>query len=640
MKNIILLSCLTLLFSLSAAFANEDGTWQEGALYIKLKTVANQTKSDRRECSVKELLHTSSSSIIQKYAIKESAESMRLFDSKYLNNVYRIEFDSIQLTDQLIEDLKSDSRIELVERVPVHTIPIVTQEDPIGTYLVRNDTKNLNIIDDTFWGIVDGVHTSWFWDIIGFDEVYGRYSGNPDVKVAIVDNAVWEGHEDLSFEYDNLYDTFLGVEGSASPPRQASLDPYGWSHGTHCAGLIGAMTNNGTGIASLASGVSLLGVKTAESSGVDLVRTVQGVIWAAENGAKIISMSYGSGTESQIEKEILESCVKNGIILIAAAGNNGQDQEYYPAQFEGVISVASVNSDMKKSNFSNYGSWVDIAAPGGYYVTPEGELDENSQILSTTYCKNQTFTNKPSFLGKNYDMMVGTSMATPIVSSLAALIVSYYPDLNSYQLLEVLQKSSIKVNPSVLYINENSGVINAPAAMELMENSQDKYVKNLKATLNIDKNEVLMEWLQPTEKTGIAGYRIYENDKILEELTQQLSYKLPYNKDMDNNFYGVKAIYDNDEGLTDYAKINTAPSGIEDNITLETNLKYYVNNAGQLILLSNKEIDRVFVFDIQGRKLIESSYKAGGIDLSLLSRGVYLINVKYDNGEETIKISL
>ncbi len=625
--------------------ANDLDEYLDGVLYIKLKEDTNLPKSQGRKCQVRELLQNERSVMIENYAIKEYALNMHFLDNDYLINVYRIEFDSIQLTDKLIEELRNDTRIEFVERIPIHTIPVVEQEDPIKTFLIDNtitdkqDYRVLAYPNDFFWGMQDNIHTSWFWDVIGFEEIFDKYSGNPDIKVAIVDNAIWEDHEDLSFEYDNLFDTFLGVEGSAAPPKTASSDPYSWSHGTHCAGLIGAVTNNNIGIASLSSGVSLMGVKAAGPSALDLARSLQGIMWAAENGAKVINLSFGSEIYSQVEQEIIKSCIDNGIIIIAAAGNNAKNMDFFPAQYDGVISVASVNYDLKKSDFSNYGQWVDIAAPGGYYVKESGEIDALSQIFSTTYCKNQTLADKELFSDKYYDQMAGTSMAAPVASALVSLIVSSYPDLNAYQMKEILQRSATQVSQTDLYINPNSGVINAPAAMALMESNQNKYVRNLKAVSQTNE-EILVSWLEPEDNTGIIGYSIYEDEELIVEQTEQLSFSLPIDSDSSVGFYGVKALYQEEDGLIAYTKATTNPNSIDEAIYKNEKPGYYIVSNQTLVLTGVSDIQQVSIYDIQGRLLINSKSKSNSINISSLTAGVYIVKLKSRGGTQSVKILL
>ena len=643
MKNRLII-CLLGLF-MSGFFAQNvsaQDEYMDGALYIKLKQgIVKYTKSPNRNFPIRDLLFNTKSQIADNYAIKEFAFSMHIFDNEKLDNVFRLEFDSLRLTEQLMEELKKDDRIEFIERVPAQILQVVVpEEDPVKTFLNMKDDEeeeNENITNDFFWGMIDGVHTSWFLDVIGYREIYGKYEGNSDLRVAIIDNAVWNGHEDYEIEYDDLYDTTVSIEGEANPPstiNQNSEAAYQWSHGTHCAGLIGAFTNNEKGIPAIASGVTLMGVRVAQNNPLEMPRSTQGVIWAADNGAKVISMSFGNRTQSDVEREVFESLIDNGVVLVASAGNDGANRIYYPANYRGVISVAAVNSDLKRSSFSNYGSWVDIGSPGGYYVRENGTIDESSQIFSTTFCSNYRLQDKSSFRGKHYDMMAGTSMAAPLVSSLVSLVKSYYPDLNGYQVLEVLQRSSTKVSQNNLPITANSGVINAPAAMSLIENSQDKYVTDLKADYFENAGEIVVSWDVPKDSEGVTGYSIYKNETLVAEGIEELSYTIEA-QNM-TGLYGVKALYEGEDGLIVYTQANPA-SSIR-NTNSNTILNYYVSDK-TLFLSAANEINSVAIFDVHGRLLIETGYNSG-VNISSLKRGIYILKAKYNGGESHVKFIL
>ena len=156
-------------------FAQDE--YLEGALYIKLKPgVVKYTKSPNRNFPIRELLFNAKSQIASNYAIKEYAFSMHIFDNEKLDNVFRIEFDSLRLTEQLMEELRKDDRIEFIERVPKQTIQvIVPEEDPVKTFLNMKDDENEeddeNIPNDFFFGEINGIHTSWFLDVVGFSEI-------------------------------------------------------------------------------------------------------------------------------------------------------------------------------------------------------------------------------------------------------------------------------------------------------------------------------------------------------------------------------------------------------------------------------------------------------------------------------------
>lgn len=111
-----------------------------------------------------------------------------------------------------------------------------------------------------------------------------------------------------------------------------------WSHGTHCAGLAGAVTGNGTDTASLASGITLRGVRTSATSGTSMDCGIEGVIWAAEHGANVISVSYSGTYKSFVEEEVYRGCVEKGIVMVAAAGSLPTVAEYVPQENE-VLNV-------------------------------------------------------------------------------------------------------------------------------------------------------------------------------------------------------------------------------------------------------------------------------------------------------------
>ena len=219
------------------------------------------------------------------------------------------------------------------------------------------------------------IHTTGAWDA----------SQGEGVVVAVIDTGIDIDHPDLK---DNIlsYHSMIGGNGN---------DDQG--HGTHCAGLIAAAQNNigGVGVAPKAK---LVSIKVLNSSGsgttADIIR---GVKLATEKKVDVISMSLGGICYSTPYQNAINAAVNKGIVVIAAAGNEGTDQKSYPAAYNNVISVGAVGSNRTFTNFSNYGSWVDIAAPG-------------KDIYSTT--------NDGAYGNKS-----GTSMACPIVAGVAALVI-------------------------------------------------------------------------------------------------------------------------------------------------------------------------------------------------------------------------
>jgi thermitase len=228
-------------------------------------------------------------------------------------------------------------------------------------------------------------------------------TGSPAVKVAVVDSGIDPGQPELA---GRIVATANFTQVATSNDRAG--------HGTHVAGIIGGSFSGPLGIVGVAPNAQLMNVKvlavdeTGEATG-DCADVAQGIIWATQNGANIINMSLGSPTPCQAMELAVEYAWNNGVLVVAAAGNNGTTSLFYPAAFPNVVSVAASDNGGRVAGFSDRGSeWVDIAAPG-------------VGILSTlpTYANGTGETNT-GFLS-------GTSMATPVVSGVAALVWGLEP---------------------------------------------------------------------------------------------------------------------------------------------------------------------------------------------------------------------
>ena len=251
--------------------------------------------------------------------------------------------------------------------------------------------------------------------------------GSSQVVVAVIDTGVDYTHPDLAAniwsnpgeipsngiddDQNGYVDDLHGVNvlaGSGDP-----LDDN--NHGTHCSGTIGGVGNNAQGVAGVNWNVQLMGVKFLASSGAgSLYGAIAGIHYAIQNGAKIISASWGGGGYSQALYDAISEAKDAGVLFVAAAGNSGLDSDVipgYPAAYDldNIVSVAATGKNDSLATFSNYGAKsVDIAAPG-------------VGILSTT-------------IGGGYEGFSGTSMATPHVAGVAALVKSVYPELDYHAL--------------------------------------------------------------------------------------------------------------------------------------------------------------------------------------------------------------
>lgn len=219
-------------------------------------------------------------------------------------------------------------------------------------------------------------------------------SGSTAVKIAIIDTGVDLTHPDLAAKIVAGYD-FVNNDAYAQ-------DDHG--HGTHVAGIAAAIGNNATGIAGVSWGARIMPVKVLNSSGSGSYDSiVNGIIWAADHGAKVINLSLGGSSSSRSLEDAINYAYNRGVTVVAAAGNSGDSTLHYPAAYANVIAVAAVNSVNSRASFSTYGDFVDIAAPGvGIYATLRG----------------------------GYGSMSGTSMAAPHVAGVAALLVGQ-PQFNT-----------------------------------------------------------------------------------------------------------------------------------------------------------------------------------------------------------------
>lgn len=266
---------------------------------------------------------------------------------------------------------------------------------------------------------------------INAPEAWAVETGSHNVIVAVIDTGVDYTHPDLAANAwsgtdaeGNTIHGFNAITGALDP-----MDDH--SHGTHCSGSIAGVGDNGVGVAGVAWKAQIQGVKfLSGSGGGTLADAIKAIDWAADNGAQIMSNSWGGGGFSQTLYDSIARTQDKGILFIAAAGNDGGNNDSrpaYPASYDldNIVSVASGNNVNAMSYFSNYGQeTVDIMAPG-----------EN--ILSTI----------PTALANGaepYKSYSGTSMATPHVSGAAALLLSKEPSLSAAEVKARLMTSSVK----------------------------------------------------------------------------------------------------------------------------------------------------------------------------------------------------
>lgn len=336
-----------------------------------------------------------------------------------------LEFPVILSNQGLLDLASSLEALPEVEFVEANNIWKIQEVIPNDTHFDK--LYGLYNIDDNGQRSSHDISATLAWDIT---------TGSKDVLVGIIDTGIDYNHPDLAENiWTNPAETGLDEEGNDRATNGIDDDGNGYiddwrgwdfinedndpmdghSHGTHCAGTIGAKGNNEIGVVGVNWNVSLVGLKVFTDTGsTTTIALANAIHYATSIGVNLTSNSWGGGPPSDTIREAIVEADNAGILFIAAAGNSSSDNDlrpHYPSSYEmeNIISVASTNRYGQLSSFSSYGiNSVDVAAPG-------------SEIYST-------------IPNAGYGYKSGTSMATPHVTGLAALVMSKFPDFSHYQI--------------------------------------------------------------------------------------------------------------------------------------------------------------------------------------------------------------
>jgi len=451
-----------------------------------------------------------------------------------LHKWYEITFDSKAEVNQLVSEYGKIKQVEIAEAKPeMHLFdhdPHKKKEIKSSFTGSPNDTRY-----DEQWHYNNTGQTGGTEDAdIDLPEAWEVEAGNSNVIVAIEDQGVDVDHEDLKgnmwvnedetpnngVDDDNngYVDDYHGYNFAADQGAIQAGD-----HGSHTGGTVAAETNNGTGVAGIAGGtgnddgVRLMSVQVFSSSGNGGFE--EAFTYSADMGAHISQNSWGGGGESQAINDAIDYFIANGGsssgpmdggVVVVAAGNNNESSgaSTWPAQYESAIAVAATNHNDVRSYYSNYGSWVDISAPGGETnsATQEGVLS----------CNNG-----------GYQFMQGTSMACPHVSGVAALIVSKFAgNITPSEVRSKLINNTDPIddlNPD--YSGQlGSGRLNAYAALTGNSDQPDASFCTSKGS------DASYEWISEvsigsfTNSSDGAGYTDFTNKTV--ELTAGQSYDI------------------------------------------------------------------------------------------------------------------
>jgi thermitase len=363
--------------------------------------------------------------------------------SHYIGNQVTVNFKG-HLDEEKIADINQVINGKLVRRLD--SVYVFSSEKLNAAELVQyfDDKKNVKYAEPNYIYLQnqqpnDRLYEEYQWNLplIKTEAGWNISQGNQNIQTAVIDTGVDLDHPDLAGRLTEGYN----VLADNNRPEDKN------GHGTHVAGIIASKTNNREGIAGITWYSQIMPIKVmgAEGSGTAF-DVAKGIRWATDHGADIINMSLGNYQSSKVLREAAKYAFENDVVLIAASGNENTDRRSYPAALPEVLSVAAVNQNAERASFSNFGNYIDVAAPG-------------VQIAST-------------YKNGKYAALSGTSMAAPHVSALAGLIRSLDPNLSNKEVTEMIKETSDDLGQSGIDPYYGTGLINIEKALQT--NSQEQ----------------------------------------------------------------------------------------------------------------------------------------------------------------------
>ena len=367
----------------------------------------------------------------EKYEVSSMEKLFVNSEDTILDNIYILRFSEDLDLLSIMNDYSKDPNVIYVELNGL-AIP----------FLIPNDQDF-----DKQWYLDNTGQTGGKPDCdIDGPEAWDVMIGSPDIVIAIVDSGIDYTHPDLEnniwINEDEIPDNDIDDDNNGYVD-----DIRGWDfaykdndpkdlhgHGTACAGVVGGVADNGIGLAGVSWNSKIMIVQIANKKWVGYYTNIAlGIQYAADNGADVISLSFGSYNQDyEIVKDAIDYAYDKGVVLFAAAGNDGTNNKPNPASLENVIAVAGTNNkdhrmdtfELEKECISNYGDWVDIAAPA-----------ENIYTTMPTY---SVYMIEEYSVSMNYEFLSGTSAASPIAAGVAALLLSNNSELTQAEVKSII----------------------------------------------------------------------------------------------------------------------------------------------------------------------------------------------------------
>jgi len=416
---------------------------------------------------------------------------------------YRFSVSSIKkISESNHETLSGVYKLTFPHEVNITDIVYEYSNNPFVEYAEPNYFARIFVIPN------DANYSSqWAHEKIGSESAWDIERGNEGVVIAIIDSGVDWDHPDLAANIWN--NTGEVVDGIDNDGNGYIDDIRGWDfvnttenctegedcvgednnpmdfngHGTHCSGIAAAVSNNSEGIAGVCWYCKIMPLKAGYDNLLEYVDTAEALVYAADNGADVVSMSWGGFYRSSLIQDSIEYARNKGVVLVAAAGNDGMNIKSYPASYDNVLSVAASGEDDARKTWSNFGSSVDVLAPGG-------------SILSTLF-------------NDSYASWSGTSMATPHVAGLAGLILSKNQSFSPIEVRTILRSTTDQINETR---HVGTGRINASQALNVNKTCLAEFNSSIDGAFFTDESSLTV--FGTANCTSFGNYSLWFGEGI------------------------------------------------------------------------------------------------------------------------------
>jgi serine protease len=349
--------------------------------------------------------------------------------------------------DEMLAKVRMDPRVEHAEPNFVYAIPELDFEGLVPVVPIEPAPLDGMTPNDPLW------ERQWSFRMIGMPQAWQSANGD-GVVVAVIDTGVaFEEHKSFRRVEDLAGIGFVKPYDFVNDTNHSN-DDHG--HGTHVAGTIAQATNNNVGVAGIAFKAKIMPLKVLNRAGMGTVADIADAIrYAADEGANVINMSLGGGARSMVMESAVAYARKKGVVVVCAAGNGSRNRVEYPAAYPGAFAVSSVGPDKKLAYYSSYGKELAISAPGG----DKQKGGDAGAILQNTIT--------PDRVGATnvYLAFQGTSMATPHVAGVAALIIGAGVT-DAAKVEEILKSTAEDTGEAGWDERYGAGILNAARAVE------------------------------------------------------------------------------------------------------------------------------------------------------------------------------